>query len=76
MLQARERAEQARREAAGQPRDPPLPAPPPEQLATERVLNDETLQAGDVVATDRGLFLLRGRLDDGRLILQPVPPPR
>lgn len=71
--QARERAEQARREAAAQPREEaPLP-PSRERLATDRVLRDETLQAGDVVATESGLFLVRGRAAGGELILQPLP---
>jgi hypothetical protein len=71
--QARERAEQARREAAAQPRgEAPLP-PSREWLATDRVLSDETLQAGDVVATESGLFVVRGRSASGELILQPLP---
>ncbi|CCD92779.1 conserved exported hypothetical protein [Bradyrhizobium sp. ORS 375] len=74
--QARERAEQARRESAARPREPAPPPPSPEQFATERVLGDETLQAGDVVSTGKGLFLFRGRSDDGGLILQPLPRPR
>ena len=31
----------------------------PEKIATKRVLNDETLEPGDIVATDKGLFLFR-----------------
>lgn len=59
--EARMRAEQARR-------DWRLNAPlrsfapdPPEKVATERVLGDDTLQPGDIVSTDKGLFLFRGR---------------
>jgi len=58
---ARKRAEQARR-------DWRLNAPlrtyepdPPEKIATERVLRDDTLQPGDIVSTDKGFFLYRGR---------------
>ncbi|MGJ5206504.1 hypothetical protein [Bradyrhizobium sp. HKCCYLR20261] len=71
--QARERAERARQEAASRPREAPPARPSAAQVATERVLNDETLQTGDIVATDKGLFVLRGRSDDGGLILQPLP---
>lgn len=59
--EARSRAEQARR-------DWRLNAPlrmvapdPPEKIATERVLSDDTLQPGDIVSTDKGFFLFRGR---------------
>ncbi|WP_249780609.1 hypothetical protein [Bradyrhizobium sp. dw_78] len=41
-------------------------APGPEdaaRIASERALNDNSLQPGDVVATDKGLFVFRGRLD-------------
>ena len=58
---ARKRSEQARAEWR---RNAPshVPAPdPPEKVATERVLNDDTLQPGDIVSTDKGLFLFRGR---------------
>lgn len=54
---ARIRAEQARREWQQHP-----PAPePPEKIATQRVLTDDTLRPGDMVSTDKGLFLYRGK---------------
>ena len=54
---ARIRAEQARREWQQHP-----PAPePPEKIATQRVLTDDTLRPGDIVSTDKGLFLYRGK---------------
>jgi hypothetical protein len=34
---------------------------PPEKIATQRVLNDDTLQPGEIVSTDKGLLLFRGR---------------
>ena len=55
-------------------------APPedPERIATERVLNDESLQRGDIVSTNKGLFVFRGRSDqphtDSDFI--PLPPLR
>ena len=58
---ARKRAEQARRgwrlNAPRRLREPD----PPDKIATERVLGDDTLQPGDIVSTDKGLFLFRGR---------------
>lgn len=58
------------REDARQRREhPELYAPirqDPERTASERVLNDETLQKGDIVATSNGLFLFRGDVDKPR----------
>ncbi|MBW7971535.1 hypothetical protein [Bradyrhizobium sp. BR 10289] len=40
---------------------------PPEKIATERVLSDDTLQPGDIVSTDKGLLQFRGWSgEDGR----------
>jgi hypothetical protein len=36
------------------------------RMASERVLNDESLQTGDIVSTNRGLFVFRGRPDGER----------
>src|SRR6185437_16554348 len=33
------------------------------RIASERVLNDDSLQPGDIVSTGRGLFLFRGNAD-------------
>ena len=62
------RIEEARKRAAQARRDWQLNAPlrmlapdPPEKIATQRVLSDDTLQPGDIVSTDKGLFLFRGR---------------
>jgi hypothetical protein len=41
-------------------------APSPEdkaRIASERVLNDDSLQPGDIVSTDKGLFVFRGSAD-------------
>ena len=43
--------------------------PSPEDVArraSERVLNDSTLERGDIVVTDKGTFVFRGSPDDGR----------
>jgi hypothetical protein len=34
-----------------------------ERVASERALNDNSLQPGDIVSTDKGLFVFRGRSD-------------
>lgn len=44
----------------------PPPPPDPEIEATERVLNDDSLQRGDIVSTKKGLFVFRGRVDQQR----------
>ena len=37
-----------------------------ERLASERVINDSSLQWGDIVSTSKGLFVFRGRPDQER----------
>jgi hypothetical protein len=66
--QWRQRVQEAKRravEAALERRThPDRYAPPPEdaeQVASERVLNDDSLQRGDIVSTKKGLFVFRGR---------------
>jgi hypothetical protein len=44
-------------------------APSPEdkaRISSERVLNDDSLQPGDIVSTDKGLFVFRGNADQPR----------
>ena len=81
----RERVEAAKRRAAAQALDrrmhPERYAPPPpedpEVVATERVLNDDSLQRGDIVSTNKGLFVFQGRMDQPRRREDFVPlPPR
>ncbi|WBL80290.1 hypothetical protein I3J27_07660 [Bradyrhizobium xenonodulans] len=55
---ARNRAEQVRRFNA--PRRMVQPDPP-EKIATQRALSDDTLQPEDIVSTDKGFLLFRGR---------------
>ncbi len=71
--QWRERVAEAKRRAreyAVERRSRPAPDPPSraeeERLASERVLNDDSLQRGDIVATDRGLFVFQGQPDQER----------
>jgi hypothetical protein len=41
-----------------------VPSPEDEaRIASERVLNDDSLQPGDIVSTDKGLFVFRGSAD-------------
>jgi hypothetical protein len=37
-----------------------------ERIATERVLNDDSLQRGDIVSTNKGLFVFKGQSDQER----------
>ena len=37
-----------------------------EQIASERVLSDDVLKRGDIVSTNKGLFVFRGRPDQER----------
>ncbi|WP_271573146.1 hypothetical protein [Bradyrhizobium sp. CCBAU 11361] len=58
---ARKRAEQARRDwRLNDPRRMVEPDPQ-EKIATQRVLSDDTLRPGDIVSTDKGFLLFRGR---------------
>ncbi|MGY8667458.1 hypothetical protein Q3C01_34600 [Bradyrhizobium sp. UFLA05-109] len=61
IIEARRRSDQARLDWKLQaPLRAAIPPDPPEKIATERVLNDDTLQPGDIVSTDKGLLQFRG----------------
>lgn len=69
----RQRIDEARRRAKEVSRErrehPALYAPVPEDpeiVATERVLNDESLQRGDIITTKKGMFIYQGRSDQPR----------
>jgi len=73
-------AKRRAREAAIERRAHPelfLPPPPedPDIIASERVLRDDSLQFGDIVATKKGLFVFRGRGDQPRSEADFVPLP-
>jgi hypothetical protein len=38
----------------------------PDLVATERLLNDDSLQRGDIVSTKKGMFVYQGRPDQPR----------
>lgn len=69
----RQRIDEAKRRAKEVSRErrehPELYAPVPEDpeiVATERALNDESLQRGDIIATKKGMFIYQGRPDRPR----------
>jgi hypothetical protein len=69
----RQRIEDARRRAKELSRErrdhPELYKPVPEDpdlVATERLLNDDSLQRGDIVSTKKGMFVYQGRPDQPR----------
>lgn len=69
----RQRIEDAKRRAKEVSRqrreNPELYVPIPEDpamVASERVLNDDSLQRGDIVATKKGMFVYQGRSDQPR----------
>jgi hypothetical protein len=62
----RESRKRAREDAQNRRLHPERYAPTQEEearAASERVLNDDSLQPGDIVSTDRGLFVFRGTAD-------------
>ncbi|WP_146690805.1 hypothetical protein [Bradyrhizobium canariense] len=66
LVRVQEAKRKAREVAAERRSHPDLYAPSPEDqahVASERALNDGSLQPGDIVSTDKGLFVFRGRLD-------------
>lgn len=79
----RQRIEDAKRrgkEVARERREHPelyVPVPEdPEIVATERVINDESLQRGDIISTKKGMFIYQGRPDQPRREQDfvPIPP--
>ncbi|WFU39470.1 hypothetical protein QA640_34690 [Bradyrhizobium sp. CB82] len=69
----RQRVEEAKRRAKDIARERSdhreLYAPTPEDpdiVASERVLNDESLQRGDIITTKKGTFVYQGRSDQPR----------
>ncbi len=63
---ARQRAKEASRERREHPElYKPVPEDP-DLVATERILNDESLQRGDIVTTKKGMFVYQGQTDQPR----------
>ena len=66
ILEARRRSKEVAIERRA---NPPLFVAVPEdpaRIATDRVLNDDSLQRGDIVSTQKGLFVFQGRSDQPR----------
>jgi hypothetical protein len=74
--EAKKRATEAAIERRKHPERYEPPREDPDAIATERVLNDESLAPGDIVATKNGLFVFRGRPGQERRTddFLPVPP--
>lgn len=66
VLEARRRSREAALERRNNPERYAITPEDPGRVATERVLNDDSLQRGDIVSTDKGLFVFRGRVDQPR----------
>jgi hypothetical protein len=70
--QWQQRIEDARRRtedfvaSAGTASPDPLPRNLQEREASERAMNDPTLQVGDIVSTERGLVVFLGRTEKGQ----------
>ncbi len=64
--EAKRRAAEAAMQRLNRPDLYATPPEDPEQAASERVLNDDSLQRGDIVSTKKGLFVFRGRSDRER----------
>ncbi|MCK1625440.1 hypothetical protein IVA98_20185 [Bradyrhizobium sp. 160] len=63
---ARRRAKEVSRERREHPElYKPIPEDP-DLVATERLLRDESLQRGDIIATKKGMFVYQGRSDQPR----------
>jgi hypothetical protein len=66
VAEARRRSQQFALEHRGRPAfDAPTTADQ-ERVASERVLNDDSLQEGDIVSTNKGLFVFKGQSDQER----------
>ena len=66
LARVQEARKRAREDAQDRRLHPERYAPTPEgeaRAASERVLNDDSLQPGDIASTDKGLFVFRGSAD-------------
>jgi hypothetical protein len=66
VAKAKRRAQQTAIEQRGRVLDNIPSKVDDERLASERILNDDSLQSGDIVSTNKGLFVFKGRLDRER----------
>jgi hypothetical protein len=66
VAEARRRSRQFALEHRGRPVFDPPTAADQERMASERVLNDDSLQEGDIISTNKGLFVFNGQSDRER----------
>jgi hypothetical protein len=66
VAEAKRRAQQVVLERRGRPVFDTPSIGDEERMASERVLNDDSLQPGDIVSTNKGLFVFKGRSDQER----------
>ena len=66
VAEAKRRARRFALENRGRSALSPPSAAEEERIASERVLNDESLQWGDIVSTNKGLYVFKGRADRER----------
>jgi hypothetical protein len=77
VAEARRRARQFALEQRGRSTFDPAPIVDEESIASERALNDDSLRRGDIVSTNKGLFVFRGRSEQERRESDFIPlPPR
>jgi hypothetical protein len=76
VLEAKRRARQFAQEHRGRPSFDPPSLADEERIASERALNDDDLQRGDIVSTNKGLFVFKGQSDQERRESDFVPLPR
>ena len=66
IAEAKRRARQFALEHRGRPVFDPPSIADEERMASELVLNDDSLQLGDIVSTNKGLFVFKGQSDQER----------
>jgi hypothetical protein len=66
VAEARRRARQSALEHRGRPTFDPHSIAEEARMVSERVLNDDSLQRGDIVSTNKGLFIFKGQSDQDR----------
>jgi len=66
VAEAKRRSQQFALEHRQRPAYDPLSIADEEPISSGRVLNDDSLQWGDIVSTNKGLFVFRGQSDRER----------
>jgi hypothetical protein len=66
VAEAKHRSQQFALEHRGHPTFDSPSIADEERIASEQVLNDDSLQRGDIVSTNKGLFVFKGRSDQER----------